>query len=175
MGQGNRPSGFGSRFDGVGGCFGKTRAERIGLEGMKVLSLHTSSDRGFPRPRVESFKLIAGYGIEGDRKAGKREQRAVLLLGKATYDHLESLGFDLPYGALGENMVLDLDPHTLEPGTKLRVGEALLEVALYCTPCKTLKDRYGPDFPQKLGRRRGMLARVLEGGIIRVGDGVTWV
>lgn len=139
---------------------------------LKVLSLHASPERGFPRPGVQAVKLIAGYGIEGDRKAGKREQRAVLLMGQATYHHLESLGFDLPYGALGENMVLDLDPHTLEPRTKLRVGEALLEVSLYCTPCKTLKDRYGQDFPQKLGRRRGMLARVLEGGIVRIGDTV---
>lgn len=141
----------------------------------RVLSLHGSPDRGFPRPRVETAKLIAGHGLEGDRKAGKREQRAVLLMGQATYDHLKTLGFDLPYGALGENLVLDLDPHTLEPGTQLRIGEALLEVSLYCTPCKTLKDRYGEDFPRKLGRRRGMLARVLEGGIIQAGDDVAVV
>ncbi|PZA08030.1 MULTISPECIES: MOSC domain-containing protein [unclassified Meiothermus] len=139
---------------------------------MKVLSVHASRDRGFPRLRVEAVKLVPGYGIAGDRKAGKREQRAVLLLGQATYEHLESLGFDLPYGALGENMVLDLDPHLLRPGTKLRVGEALLEVSLYCTPCKTLKERYGSNFPQKLGRRRGMLARVLEGGTVQAGDAV---
>lgn len=134
-----------------------------------VLSLHASSNRGFPRPRVEEVKLIAGHGVEGDRKAGKREGRAVLLMGKATYDHLRSLGAELPYGALGENLVLDIDPHTLEPGSRLKVGEALLEISLYCTPCKTLRDRYGEDFPRRLGRRRGMLARVLEGGRVQTG------
>ena len=138
----------------------------------KVLSLHASSQRGFPRPAVGEVNLIAGHGVQGDRKAGKRESRAVLLMGQATYEHLKLIGFDLPYGALGENMVLDFDPHALAPSTKLKVGEALLEIALYCTACKTLRDRYGQDFPQALGRRRGMLARVLEGGRVQPGGQV---
>ncbi|MDX2007314.1 MAG: MOSC domain-containing protein [Meiothermus sp.] len=139
---------------------------------MKVISLHTSPDRGFTRPQVESLELLAGHGVRGDRKAGRRESRAVLLVGQTTYDHLQSVGRPLPYGGLGENMVLDLDPHALEVGVQLRVGGAVLEVALYCTPCKTLRERYGSDFPQVLGRRRGMLARVLTGGKVHSGQGV---
>lgn len=139
---------------------------------MKVLSLHASLLRGFPRPEVESAELVVGQGIRDDRKAGKHQNRAVLLMGQNTYDYLKSIGFDLPHGALGENMVLDFDPHTLEPGTKLRVGNSLLEISLYCRPCKTLRERYGQDFPQRLGKRRGMLAKVLEGGMVRPGDPV---
>lgn len=139
---------------------------------MKVLSLHASPERGFPRPEVESAELVSGKGVKGDRKAGKRENRAVLLMGQATYDHLKGIGLELPHGALGENIVLDFDPHTLEPGAQLRVEDTLLEISLYCTPCKTLRDRYGQDFPQRLGKRRGMLAKVLEGGIIHPGDPV---
>lgn len=142
------------------------------MEQMRVLSLHASPERGFPRPEVESAELVAGKGIKGDRKAGKRENRAVLLLGQATYNHLKRIGLELPSGALGENLILNLDPHTLEPGTRLRIGNALLEVSLYCTPCKTLRDRYGQDFPQQLGKRRGMLAKVLWGGTVRPGDSV---
>jgi MOSC domain-containing protein YiiM len=139
---------------------------------MQVVSLHASSERGFPRLEVESVELVVGHGIQGDRKAGKRENRAVLLIGQNTYDHLQSIGRLLPYGGLGENMVLDFDPHTLEPGTKLKIGEALLEVSLYCTACKTLRDRYGDDLPKLLGRRRGMLARVLRSGKVHLGDTV---
>lgn len=139
---------------------------------MKVLSLHASPQRGFPRAALESAELIAGKGIRGDRKAGKRENRAVLLLGQATYDHLKRIGLELPVGALGENLVLDLDPHTLEPGTRLRIEDALLEVSLYCSPCQTLRERYGQDFPQRLGRRRGMLAKVLQGGTVYPGSPV---
>lgn len=142
------------------------------MDQMRILSLHASPERGFPRPEVKSAELVAGKGLKGDRKAGKRENRAVLLLGQATYDHLKSIGLELPPGALGENLVLDFDPHTLKPGTRLRIGDALLEVSLYCTPCKTLRDRYGQEFPQRLGKRRGMLAKVLLGGTVRPGDPV---
>lgn len=144
----------------------------LGQMSGSVLSLHASSERGLPRPAVGEVRLIAGHGVEGDRKAGKRENRAVLLMGRATYEHLQTLDLWLPYGSLGENLVLDLDPHTLEPGSKLKVGQALLEISLYCTACKTLRDRYGQVFPQMLGRRRGMLARVLQGGRVRTGDGL---
>ena len=139
---------------------------------MKVVSLHASSERGFPRPEVGFVELIEGHGIQGDRKAGKRENRAVLLIGQSTYDHLRDINRPLPYGGLGENMVLDFDPHLLEPGTQLKIGEVLLEISLYCTACKTLRDRYGEDFPQLLGKRRGMLARVLRGGKVHSGDTV---
>jgi MOSC domain-containing protein YiiM len=132
----------------------------------RVVSLHAAAERGFPRTRVEGVNLVAGYGIAGDRKAGKRENRAVLLVGQATYDHLNHQGLLLPYGSLGENIVLDGDPHSLTPGTQLRIGEALLEVSLYCMPCQTLRDRYGKAFVEQLGKRRGMLARVLQGGLI---------
>jgi MOSC domain-containing protein YiiM len=143
-----------------------------GSDWTRVISLHAGSERGFPRPQVEHIHLIAGFGLEGDRKAGKRENRAVLLLGRNSYDHLAALGLHLPYGGLGENIVLDGDPHTLEVGSLLAIGETLLEISLYCTPCKTLRERYGEDFPARLGKRRGMLARVLRGGPIKPGDGV---
>ena len=136
----------------------------------KVVSLHASPERGFPRPMVDKVELVVGYGIVGDRKAGKREARAVLLIGLATYEHLEGIGKPLPFGGLGENLVLDVDPHSLEPGTALQIGQAVLEISLYCSACKTLRDRYGSDFPLLLGRRRGMLARVIRGGLIAVGD-----
>lgn len=138
----------------------------------RVISLHASPERGFPRAKVEQVSLIAGFGVQGDRKAGKRENRAVLLMGRASYDHLRDLGFELPYGSLGENIVLDSDPHILEAGSQLRIGQALLELSLYCTPCKTLRDRYGQDFPLQLGKRRGMLARVLQGGTVNLEDPV---
>ena len=93
---------------------------------MKVISLHASPERGFPRLSVDSVELLAGHGVRGDRKAGKRENRAVLLMGQATYDHLQSIGMLLPYGALGENLVFDFDPHDLEPGTLLEVGGAVV-------------------------------------------------
>ncbi|WP_036218578.1 MOSC domain-containing protein [Calidithermus chliarophilus] len=135
----------------------------------RVLSLHAGPERGLPRPARESVCLVEGFGVEGDRKAGKRPDRQVLLLGQATYGFLASQGLELPHGSLGENVVLDFDPMGLEPGTRLQVGEAVLVVTLRCSPCAHLYAAC-PALEGLVGGRRGMLARVERGGSIRSGD-----
>jgi len=144
----------------------------------RVLSLHTSAERDLPRPLVKSVNLIAGHGVEGDRKAGKRPDRQVLLVGVQTYEHLTAHGFSLPFGALGENMVLDFEVMGLEAGTRLEIGEAILEISLRCSPCAHLYQTW-PGIQELLSGTRGMLARVLRGGTVRTGDpvaviGATW-
>ena len=73
---------------------------------------------------------------------------------------------------------LDLSHDNLPPGTRLTVGEAVVEVtALPHTGCRKFSARFGADairfVNSKQGRRlnlRGINARVVESGIIRVGD-----
>ena len=50
-----------------------------------------------------------------------------------------------------------------------RGGLAGLEVSAVCTPCDQM-DAIRPGLQKELWRRRGMLCRVLEGGVIRRGD-----
>jgi MOSC domain-containing protein YiiM len=73
---------------------------------------------------------------------------------------------------------LDLSAQNLPPGTRLRVGSALIEVtALPHRGCGKFTARFGVDAAKfvnsKVGRElnlRGINARVLEGGMVRVGD-----
>jgi MOSC domain-containing protein YiiM len=73
---------------------------------------------------------------------------------------------------------LDLSERNLPPGTRLRVGSALIEVtALPHRGCGKFTARFGVDAAKfvnsKLGRElnlRGINARVLQGGTVRVGD-----
>jgi MOSC domain-containing protein YiiM len=66
----------------------------------------------------------------------------------------------------------------LAPGTRLRIGPALLEITKECIGCTHIGEHIGVDdveaFRQSLEGRRGMLARVVEadGDPIRVGDEV---
>lgn len=75
---------------------------------------------------------------------------------------------------------LDLSEANLPPGTRLALGLALIEVtAIPHTGCNKFAARFGPDalklVNSPLGRQlhlRGINARVVEGGAIRVGDAV---
>ncbi len=137
----------------------------------RVVSLHLGTGEGLPKPPVEALTLVAGHGALGDRHAGRDPDRAVLVAGLPAYEKAEKAGIPLPYGALGENLLLDLDPHDLPPGARLEVGEAFLELSSVCTVCASLS-QFDLRLPKLLYGARGVYARVLRGGAVRVGDGV---
>lgn len=137
----------------------------------RVVSLHLGLGSGLPKARVEVLELAAGFGAQGDRHAGRDPERAVLVAGLAAYEKAKKAGIELPFGALGENLLLDLDPHELPSRTQLRVGEALLELSHMCTVCASLS-QFDLRLPKLLYGGRGLYARVLEGGRVRVGDPV---
>ena len=115
--------------------------------------VYAETDRGFP----------------GDSHARPGSSRQILLMDVET---LEALG--LSPGAVRENITLQGIPLTdLRLGDGLQVGEAVLEITRPCTPCGRM-DEIRPGLQKALRGRRGMLARVLQGGWIRRGDPVRW-
>ena len=139
-----------------------------------VIALHLL-ERHEARPRpVEVVRAVEGYGLEGNLHSG-RDRRQVLLLERET---LDALG--LAPGDLREQITVDVPGITgLPEGTRLRVGDAVLEATGPCEPCTHIGDLLGkddaPGFQADLRGRRGLLARVdrVEGdGMIRVGDPV---
>ncbi len=77
---------------------------------------------------------------------------------------------DLHPGQVKENVLTrGLDVRSLQGGQRLRVGGALLEVTIPCTPCRMFED-IRPGLEAQMRGKRGMLCRVLEGGVIRPGD-----
>ena len=81
--------------------------------------------------------------------------------------------FGLEAGAFKENITTrGLDVMSLERGQRVRVGQALLEATVPCTPCDFI-DSIRPGLQEESRGQRGMLFRVLEGGQVRVGDPVT--
>ena len=96
------------------------------------------------------------------RKGGKRQ---LLLVDKETLDAME-----LQPGSIRENITtVGLDINGLQPGEQLRVGPALLEVAMACTPCDQM-EKIRRGLRRELYGRRGVLCRVIAGGTIRPGD-----
>ena len=123
---------------------------------------------GAPAPlRVDSMRLLAGSGAEADRHLDPLSPRQLLLASSASYDALA-----LAPQALRDNLLLDDDIDHLPSGTVLQVGaQAQLRLMFACEACGRL-DLHGERLAARVGARRGVLARVVEGGVIRPGDPV---
>jgi MOSC domain-containing protein YiiM len=118
---------------------------------------------------VRSANVIEGLGIEGDKHASAASKRQVLLADK---EALDAVGV-LP-GTIKENVTLEgVDVMQLSAGSRLRLGRsAVLEITAICEPCFRM-DEIREGLQQELEGRRGMVARVVQGGIINVGDPIT--
>ena len=116
---------------------------------------------------LREARILGGFGLEGCAHAQSGSNRQVLLVDRET---LEAM--DLTPGILRENITTDgLNVNSLQIGQHLRIGDACLEVTMVCTPCNQM-ERIRPGLRRELWGRRGMLCRVLEGGIVRPGDAI---
>ena len=133
-----------------------------------VVGLFVSPERGSGRsePR-ERVLAIESHGLEGCAHANP-PRREVLL---ASREHLEAVGVEP--GAIRENVTVQgVDVEQWPVGQRVRVGEALLEITMVCDPCHKM-DQLRPGLRTEIDGRRGMLAHVVEGGEIALGDQVT--
>lgn len=131
-----------------------------------VAHLFRAPKRSVPMEELSVAEAVAHRGFSTCAHArpggGKRQ---LLLVDKETLDAVE-----LDPGAIRENITtMGLNVNGLASGERLRVGTALLEVSAVCTPCSLL-ETIRPGLRRELYGRRGMLCRVIEGGIIRTGD-----
>ncbi|MGB2952789.1 MAG: MOSC domain-containing protein [Gaiellaceae bacterium] len=131
----------------------------------RVAGLWTSPARKSGRSVAhERIRAIEGFGLEGCAHANP-PTREVLFASK---EHLDSVGVEP--GAIRENITVEGDDVEQWPvGQRVRVGEAEFEITMVCDPCHRM-DELRQGLRAELEGRRGMLARVVEGGEIAVGD-----
>ena len=136
-----------------------------------VIEVCISDIKGVQKRAVDSITLRKKHGIEGDAHAGDWH-RQVSLLGDESVDKLRHILPDLPPGAFAENILTrGITLYELPIGTRLRVGETVLEVTQIGKECHE-----ACAIRQKTGDcvmpREGIFAIVLEEGIIKAGDRV---
>jgi MOSC domain-containing protein YiiM len=135
-----------------------------------VVGLFVSPGRksGVSEPR-ERVRAIENQGLEGCAH-GNPPRREVLLASK---EHLDALGVEP--GAIRENVTVEgVDVQTWAVGQHVQVGGALLEITLVCDPCERM-DQLRAGLRAEIDGKRGMLAHVVEGGEIAVGDEIVLV
>lgn len=120
-----------------------------------------------PMAQVSRARAVENYGLEGDRHAMPDSSRQALLLAQET-----CVEYDIPIGALRENItVRGIDLQSLPEGTHLQIGGAIFETTRECEPCGFV-DEVRQGLRAELQHKRGMLARVVRGGEIRVGQAI---
>ena len=130
-----------------------------------VVFLQKVPKRKEPPVASPSLALLDGLGIDGDCHVKPGGSRQVLLMSEENCD-----AFGLAPGDVRENIVTrGLDLQALPAGTRLEIGAAALEITKDCEPCAFI-DALRPGLRARMVRRRGMLARVVRSGEIRVGD-----
>ena len=129
---------------------------------------------------VDEVEVSPERGVHGDRweGAGKGSDTQVTLMDVSVARAIQrpEQPLDLP----GDNFLVhfDLSAEALPAGTRLRLGEALLEVsATPHTGCKKFRQRFGLEALKWIGeddalRLRGINCSVVEAGRVRRGDAV---
>jgi MOSC domain-containing protein YiiM len=132
----------------------------------RVQNLFRAPKKHLPVEELSEVRALGNVGFEGCAHARSRRKRQVLLVDRET---LEAV--DLRPG-VRENVTTEgLNVNGLQIGQQLRIGEARLEVSAVCTPCDQM-EAIRPGLRKALWGRRGMLCRVLEGGVVRRGDSI---
>jgi hypothetical protein len=167
----------------------------VGLEQIRqspkdsgVLELIVRRPQTGEREVLQEGELNSGTGLVGDNWIARRSSRTpdgspdpalqltimnsrVIALLAGTRERWELAGDQL-------FIDLDLGEQNVPPGTRFALGSAVFEVTLEPhTGCKKFSHRFGPDAMKfvnsTLGKQmklRGVNARIVQSGVIRVGD-----
>jgi len=138
-----------------------------------IVSINVSPHKGTFKYPVEQAELKIDHGIVGDAHAGSWH-RQISLLAQESIDKMTAMGLNaLTPGKFAENVTTEgIELFTLPVGTRLKLGECLVEVTQIGKECHQHCEIY-----KKVGKcvmpLEGIFVKVLSEGTIRPGDSVT--
>lgn len=138
----------------------------------RVLAVCISEKKGTAKHPVPEIQLKIDHGIVGDAHAGNWH-RQVSLLADESVELMRQRFPDIPTGAFAENILTQgIALSKLPIGTKLRVGQVLLQVTQIGKECHAdcaIRRQVGDCVMP----REGIFTKVLEEGSIRPGHEIT--
>jgi len=131
--------------------------------------------RGEPVQTVSSVEAVTDRHLHGDRFHGRSgSKRQVTLLQAEHVDAMASLlGLEaMDPAALRRNILVKGINLLALKGKRFRIGGAVLEYTGLCAPCSKMETTFGPGGYNAMRGHGGITARILEGGLIALGDSV---
>lgn len=133
--------------------------------------------RDVPMRDVVSVQAAGGGGLQGDRYGGGSGKRGATLI---QAEHLPAIAALAGLAAvepatLRRNLVVSGIALAALKGCRFRIGEVVFEGTDPCDPCSRMEDALGPGGYNAMRGMGGLCARIVTGGMLRVGDGVEWI
>lgn len=160
-----------------------------------VIAVASDSGHNFSKITKPAITLVAGFGVQGDAHGGKTVQhlsdkrknpdavnlRQVHLMHAELFDELSEQGIAVAPGQMGENIVTrGVDLLDLSRGTRLHMGDAVIEITGLRSPCLKL-NKIHPGLLKAVvekcadgtvNKKSGVMAVVITGGEVRARDAV---
>jgi MOSC domain-containing protein YiiM len=137
-----------------------------------IVAVSISMRKGERKTPVASVELKENHGIVGDAHSGEWH-RQVSLLAMESIHKMQKLGLTVGVGDFAENVTTEgIELVSLPIGTRLALGESLLEVTQIGKECHTRCAIYY-QAGDCVMPKEGIFARVIRGGVVGSGDRVT--
>ena len=144
-------------------------------ENGRVLAVNISEKKGQKKHNVGKAYLDKNLGIGVDAHSG-HGHRQISLLSWSSFEKMKSRGVEVSYGDFAENITVEnLDVAHLPLGTRLQVGEALLEATQIGKECHNQGCAIKKQSGTCVMPLEGVFARVLSSGWVETGDPINIV
>ena len=122
---------------------------------------------------VAEARATRDGGLTGDHS--KSAKRGITLLSARQWDEvIEAMGEALPWHARRANVLVDAGDLAGCIGKRIRVGDVEIDVGGVTHPCAHIEEMHGL-LKALGGTRGGVYGRIVNDGVIRVGDAVVAV
>ena len=115
--------------------------------------------------------IVDKDGILEDKFYNKSLDRSILITSMLAYEKMQDENISANFGELGENIIVDFNPHSLEEGTTLYIDDVILEITQKCTICEGLQ-KIDSIVPSLLKDDRGTFAKVIQPGTMSTNSSI---
>ncbi|WP_293027814.1 MOSC domain-containing protein [Natronococcus sp.] len=154
----------------------------------RIRRIHVAPEQGATTEPVETVRALAGRGLEGDRyclpeaETGDEHETAgtfadrdgsdlTLIEAEALAALERDYGIELEPGVHRRNLTTEGVALNHLDGGRFRIGDVVCEGVELCEPCSYLERHLAEDgVREALVHRGGLRARILEGGVLTVGN-----